>query len=143
MTQLTRQIDAFDILFKNFFKADSLFEPVLYSQTINHPVDIYEDVNGLHFEIACTGLSKEDVSISIEDEIIRIGYDKPIANSSTNVNISPNFLHKGIAKRSFNLGYRVSGKFNLTNAIAEMKNGLLKIDVPFAETSKPKTLSIN
>ena len=37
---------------------------------------------------------------------------------------------------------KVTSKFKLTDAAAEMKNGLLKISVPFAEEAKPKVLKI-
>ena len=43
---------------------------------------------------------------------------------------------------SFNLGYKIASKYDLSQAEAEMENGLLKIYVPFAKESKPKTLKI-
>jgi HSP20 family molecular chaperone IbpA len=49
---------------------------------------------------------------------------------------------KGIARRSFNLGYKIASRFDLSKAEAEMKNGLLVISIPFAEEAKPKTLKI-
>ena len=128
-------IDPFDVLFKNFFNNDSFFSPAVETK-ISHPVDIYETDNGLHFEIACTGLSKEDVNINIEGDILRIKYEK---NDDDEV---INFIHKGIARRSFNLGYKVSSRFDLQNADAQMNNGLLKISIPFAEQAKPKALAI-
>jgi len=127
--------DPFDVLFKNFFNNDSFFSPAVETK-ISHPVDIYETDNGLHFEIACTGLSKEDVNINIEGDILRIKYEK---NDDDEV---INFIHKGIARRSFNLGYKVSSRFDLQNADAQMNNGLLKISIPFAEQAKPKALAI-
>ena len=53
-----------------------------------------------------------------------------------------NYIHKGIAKRSFELGYKIAPKFNLQKASAEMENGLLQVHIPFAESSKPTTLTI-
>ena len=35
------------------------------------------------------------------------------------------YIHKGIAKRSFNLGWRIDSKFDLSKANAEFKDGLL------------------
>ena len=128
-------IDPFDVLFKNFFNNDSFFAPAFESK-ISHPVDIYETDNGLHFDIACTGLEKKDVNISIEGDILRIKYEK---NDDGEI---INFIHKGIARRSFNLGYKISARFDLQNADAEMSNGLLKISIPFAEQAKPKALAI-
>jgi HSP20 family molecular chaperone IbpA len=127
--------DPFDVLFKNFFNNDSFFSPAVETK-ISHPVDIYETKDGLHFEIACTGLSKEDVNINIEGDILRVTYEK---NDDGEI---ANFIHKGIARRSFNLGYKVSSRFDLQNADAQMNNGLLKISIPFAEQAKPKALAI-
>lgn len=130
-------IDPFDVLFKNFFNNDSFFSPAVETK-ISHPVDIYETKDGLHFEIACTGLSKKDVNINIEGDILRVTYEK----DGENENDVTNYIHKGIARRSFNLGYKISSRFDLQNADAQMNNGLLTISIPFAEQAKPKALAI-
>ena len=137
MTLLKTHTDPFDVLFKNFFNNDSFFAPALETK-ISHPVDIYETKEGLHFEIACTGLSKEDVNINIEGDILRITYEKDGENE---IDVT-NYIHKGIARRSFNLGYKISSRFDLQNADAQMINGLLTISIPFAEQAKPKVLAI-
>jgi HSP20 family protein len=139
MTHL-RRIDVYDILFKNFFNNDSFFAPVADTK-IGHPVDIYENDQGLHFEIAGTGLTKEDIKITIEEGILRVSYQKPEDEQCCDVN-DCNYIHRGIARRSFNLGYKISPKFDLSTAQAEMNNGLLKISIPFSEAKKPKTLTI-
>ena len=137
MTLMRTHTDPFDVLFKNFFNNDSFFAPALETK-ISHPVDIYETQDGLHFEIACTGLSKEDVKINIEGDILRVTYEK---DGESEIDVT-NFIHKGIARRSFNLGYKVSSRFDLQNADAQMINGLLTISIPFAEQAKPKALAI-
>ena len=52
------------------------------------------------------------------------------------------FIHKGIAKRSFNFGWKIDSKFDLSKSIAKFENGLLTIGVPFAKGSELKTLQI-
>ena len=137
MTLMRTHTDPFDVLFKNFFNNDSFFAPALETK-ISHPVDIYETKDGLHFEIACTGLSKKDVNINIEGDILRVIYEK----DGEDENDVTNFIHKGIARRSFNLGYKIASRFNLSEANAEMKNGLLVISIPLSEEAKPKSLKI-
>jgi HSP20 family protein len=127
-------------LFKDFFRSELNFQPAIEAK-ISHPVDIYENKDGLHFEVACTGLEKNDIEINIEGDVLRISYTKKEEDKCCDVN-DCTYLHKGIARRSFNLGYKVTSKFKLTDAAAEMKNGLLKISVPFAEEAKPKALKI-
>ena len=126
----------FDILVRNFFKDASHFRPLAESK-LPPPVDIYERDNGLGIDIACTGISKEDIEILIEGNIIRVNYERPKEE------LEDTFIHKGIAKRSFNLGWKIDSKFNLSKATAEFKNGLLKVVIPFAKGSEPKTLKIS
>jgi len=141
MTLMRTHTDPFDVLFKNFFNNDSFFAPALETK-ITHPVDIYETKDGLHFEIACTGLTKEDVNINIEGNVLRVTYEKEGENDDDATNPVYTFIHKGVARRSFNLGYKISSRFDIQNADAQMNNGLLKISIPFAEQSKPKALAI-
>ncbi len=126
----------FDILVRNFLQTANRYQPLAESK-LPHPVDIYERDQGLGLDIACTGISKEDIEILIEGNIIRVNYDKPKEEDLGE------FIHRGIAKRSFNLGWKIDSKFNLSKATAEFKNGLLQIVIPFAKGSEPKTLKIS
>jgi HSP20 family protein len=132
-----RHLSPFDLLFKDFFRSELNFQPAIEAK-ISHPVDIFETKHGLHFEVACTGLSKEDVDLNIEGDILKISYqrfEKKEYEDRT-------YIHQGVAKRSFNLGYKIASKFDLSQAEAMMENGLLAIRIPYAEEAKPKTLKI-
>tara|TARA_R100000951_G_scaffold36373_1_gene31139 strand:- start:3929 stop:4345 length:417 start_codon:yes stop_codon:yes gene_type:complete len=131
-----RGVDPFDILVRNFFNSEHNFAPVLDAK-IQHPVDIFETEHGLHFEIACTGLNKSDVELNIEGDVLRISYNKESKEYDERT-----YIHKGIAKRSFNLGYKIASKFDLSKADAMMENGLLGIRIPFADEAKPKSIKI-
>ena len=136
MSTLFYERNPFDILVRNFFQDAGAYRPLAETK-LPHPVDIYERDNGLGIDIACTGISKEDIEILIEGNIIRVNYERPKEE------LEDVFIHKGIAKRSFNLGWRIDSKFNLSKALAEFKNGLLVITIPFAKGSEPKTLKIS
>ena len=131
-----RGVDPFDILVRNFFNSEHTFAPV-FDAKIQHPVDILETEDGLHFEVACTGLTKKDIEINVEGDILRISYNKDEDNVPEGT-----WIHRGIARRSFNLGYKIAPKFSLANADAEMNDGLLKITIPYADEAKPKVLKI-
>ena len=126
----------FDILVRNFLQTANGYQPLAESK-LPHPVDIYERDQGLGLDIACTGIPKEDIEILIEGNIIRINYSRPRDDDQGE------YIHRGIAKRSFNLGWKIDSKFNLSKATAEFKNGLLQIVIPFAKGSEPKTLKIS
>ena len=138
MTNISFSDNSFDVLFRNLFEAESHFNTLSASKS-PHPVDLYEDSNGLHFEIACTGLHKEDVHIEFEGDILKVKYNKPVSQLEE---LQRTYQLKGIAKRSFNVAYKISAKYNLVDSEAIMENGLLIINIPFAETAKPKKLTI-
>ena len=135
----------FDILVRNFFESTGGFAPAAETK-ISHPVDIYEDPDGIHIEVACTGIDKKDIEVLIEHSSIRIKHDKAsIAGAmlSNDQDTGDRTYHAhGISRRSFNLGYRFSSRFDLSKADAKFSNGLLLIDIPFAEESKPRALKI-
>ena len=127
-----------DVLVKNFFDKEAIFDKPTRT-SVTHPIDVFEDENGLTFEIECVGLDKKDVKISIESDILKVSYDKGSQQKSTP---EKRFYHTGVRKSSFNLGWKVARRFNLAKANAEMVNGLLCIQIPLANEAKPKTLTI-
>jgi len=126
-----------DVLVKNFFDNDSVFNKP-DNRSVKHPIDIYEDDNGLTFEVACTGLDKSDVDITIEGDVLKITYDKD-ENQKLG---DKQYYHTGIKRSSFNFGWKIARRFELAKANAEMNNGLLTITIPLANESKPKSITI-
>lgn len=134
---MSRELTTFDVLFRDLFNSQSGFN-ILSEAKAPHPVDIFEDSKGLTFEIACTGLTKEDVEINIEHDVLKISYNKPKQEEAT----ERTYQTRGVSRRSFNLAYKISSKYDLSKGTAAMENGLLNIQIPFAEEAKPRTLQI-
>jgi|TARA_B100000900_G_C20002953_1_gene482574 HSP20 family molecular chaperone IbpA len=132
-----RHFSPFDILVKNFFQTEEQFQTPK-NKIINHPVDIYEDKDGLYFDIACTGLTKKQIDINVEGDILRVSYTKQDKDEDKDLH----HYHSGIAKRSFDLGWKIARRFDLSKIEASMKDGLLKLFIPLTPESKPKTVSI-
>ena len=135
---LERSMHPFDLLFRNFFDTNTQFVPAIEAKQ-QFPIDIYEDDTGLTFELACTGISKEAIEVKLEGDMIVFNYDKEKSPDPQ----SRKYIHKGIAKRSFHLGYKVGTKFNLSKSVANFSDGLLNVHVPFAKEAQPKVLKIN
>ena len=125
----------FDVLFKDFFKTDVDYQ-FADATKLNHPVDIYEANEGLNIDIACVGLTKKDIDLTIEGDILRVEYKKESGSAATE------YIQRNIAKRAFNFGWRISGRFDLSNLEAKLENGLLTLFAPLAEESKPKLVTI-
>jgi molecular chaperone IbpA len=137
MSTLFYERTPFDILVRNFFQEAGNYSP-LADTKVPHPVDIYTNEHGLVFEIACTGISKEELKIETQDNILRINYDKGKDDALEGIE----YIHKGIARRSFNLGWKIDSKFDLKKIVAKFENGLLTIGLPFSKGSEVKLIDI-
>ena len=144
MSTLFNERTPFDLLFRNLFKADGAFQPTTFENKQPHPLDIFYDEEGLHFEVACTGLTKKDIQLEIDGDLLKIIYDNRnyLTSQSTEEEDYSGYIYKGLSKRSFNLGYKVAAKFEIESLTAEMKDGLLHIFIPIAESKKAKTIKI-
>ena len=131
-----RFVSPLDVLVKNFFDQDAVFNKP-DNRSVKHPVDVFEDENGLTFEVACTGLTKKDVVLDIEGDTLKISYTKPEKEE-----FHKGMIHNGLSKKSFDLRYKIAPKFDLTKVDAEMDNGLLKISIPLTKEAKPKAIKI-
>jgi len=127
-------MDPFDIVWKNFMSSNSNFNTM--QEKINYPVDIYETENGLCFELAVVGLNESDLSINVEDNILRISHNGRKEDNDYN------YLQKGIARRAFDLAWKVASKFDLTKLEASLDRGLLIINIPYAEEKAPRKIEI-
>lgn len=139
MTRLPQWgVDPFDLLWKNLFDQNSSFSTL--GEKISYPVDIIETENGVVFELAVVGLGYEDIDIEVSNDVLRIKYakhneDKPQLG---------NYIHKGIARRSFDLAWKISSKLDLSALEATLDKGLLRIEIPLlnVQENAPKKIEI-
>jgi len=129
-----------DLLFKNFFDTNVGFGSVMDTKP-DYPVDVFISDEKLCFDIACVGVDKEQVHVSIEGNTLKVVYNKQLAESDEE-EINKNYIHRGVARRSFDMGWKVSPDYNLTKLDATMKDGLLQITVPKTEEAKSKLITI-
>tara|TARA_Y100000356_G_scaffold132950_1_gene139177 strand:+ start:1407 stop:1826 length:420 start_codon:yes stop_codon:yes gene_type:complete len=134
---LERSYHPFDLLFRNLFDTGATFIPATEAKQ-QYPINIFEDDLGLTFELACTGIPKDAIEVKLEGDTINFSYDK-----AKTPDPERKYIHRGIAKRSFNLAYKLGTKFNPTKATANFNDGLLVVTVPFAKSAQPKVLKIN
>jgi HSP20 family molecular chaperone IbpA len=121
------------LLWKDLFESAPHFSAI--TQKISHPVDIFETEDGILFEVAAVGLDKEDISIIVDGDQLRITYEKP--NKPEEVPI-----YRGIKRSSFNLTWKISTKFDLSKLDASLDKGLLILTVPTAEGKAVKQIKI-
>lgn len=140
-TLLNERVFPTDLLFRNFFDTNSMFQSFV-EQKPNYPVDIYTKENEMCFDIACVGLDKEDIEITTEGNTLKVSYNKPSIESNPSDEEAGEYIHKGITRKSFNMGWKISAKYNLSGVDAQMEKGLLTVRIPVAKEALPKTVTI-
>ena len=134
MTFRPFELDPFDLLWRDLFDTHSHFSAI--TQKVTHPVDIYETTDGIRFEVAAVGLDKEDISIIVDGDQLRITYEKPNTPEEAPI-------YRGIKRSSFNTTWKISTKFDLSKLEASLDKGLLILSIPVAEGKAVKQIQIN
>ena len=127
------ELDPFDLLWKDLKETQAHFSAI--TQRVTHPVDIYETETGIRFEVAAVGLNVEDIDISIENDSLRICYDKPAQQEQQPI-------YKGIKRSGFDLTWKISTKFELSKLEASLDKGLLTLTIPVAEGKAVRRIEI-
>ena len=126
------ELDPFDLLWKDLFETNAHFSAI--TQKVTHPVDIFENENGITFEVAAVGLSQDDIEILVEGELLRIRYEGKKEER--------NVIYKGIKRSSFDLSWKVASKFDLSKLTASLDKGLLILNIPIAEGKAIRRIEI-
>ena len=131
-----------DLLFRNFFETDTAFRSFVDTKP-NYPVDIRQSSEALRIDIAVVGLDKDDIKIqTLDGNTLRVSYEKPSIEANDSNEEAYDYIHRGIARRGFNMGWKIAAKYNLRNIKASMDKGLLSIEIPIHEEEKPKVINI-
>jgi len=131
-------LDPFDIMYRDLFDSDSFFEGMLNNVKINYPVDIKETEKALEIDIAAVDVNKEDIDIEVDDDVLKVSYNKKEKDSQEN----ENYIYRGITRRSFNMAWRIASKFDLSKLEAKLEKGLLKIRIPVSDKKVVKKIEV-
>lgn len=97
------------------------------------------DDDAWRVSVAVAGFSLTDIAIETKENSLTIKGGKPAGTSEG----KREFLHRGIAERSFDLRFQLGDYVEVKNAVLE--NGLLHIDLKreLPENKKPRQIAIN
>ena len=109
-----------------------------YSNSAYPKVNVYEydDKVGIVAEIP--GLSKKQIKVDVEDNILTISGDKHSVWDDAKAKVLRRELKQSSFKRSFTLGELLDGD----DISANFKDGVLSIEIPKVEPAKPKKHSV-
>ncbi len=103
------------------------------------PVDIAETDDGLVLYAELPGLSKDDLEITLEDNVLTLRGERRFADEEARESYHRIERAYGAFHRSFHLPANVRSD----GVQASFADGVLRIDVPKAEEAKPRKIEIS
>lgn len=111
-------------------------------QAMNQPaVNIVEKEKSYEITLMAPGLTKNDFTISVENDLLNIAFQKEENKSEE----TEKFIRKEFDIRSFKRSFTMSEKLDIDHISAVYENGLLNVSIPKAEAKdlKAKTIQVN
>jgi HSP20 family protein len=124
-------------MFDDFFRSDTDEASLLESEW-KPAVDITEEENAYVAKVEIPGVEKEDVKITLQDNVLTIRGEKKAEKKTKDASMHRVERYYGSFQRSFSLPTSVR-----SDAVgAEYKDGILTVVMPKAEVTKPKQIEV-
>ena len=125
------------------FDADRFFnvQPLKWqteTEVVLPKVNVTETDNSFYLEAETPGMQDKDIGIEVHNGILTIkGHT---ANNSDNK--KENYHIREFSSQSFERSFRLSDRVDTENVSAKIENGILKVDLPKYEQTKPLKIDI-
>ncbi|MFA8434768.1 MAG: Hsp20/alpha crystallin family protein [Marinifilaceae bacterium] len=87
-------------------------------------------------EMAIPGFSKEEVSVQVEKDLLKVKGEKEEKKEN------PNYKRREFVVADFEKSFRLSSKIDQERIAATVENGVLQVNLPLLEEKKPVTKQI-
>lgn len=125
-------------MFDEFFRGDISVDESFFNRDWSPAVDIAENNNEYIIKAELPGLQKEEVKISIENNILTIRGERKNEQEKKETNYHRIERSYGMFERSF----AVPGTVKTSEIDAQFKDGILTLTLPKAEETKPKMIDV-
>ena len=102
-------------------------------------VNILEREKEFELRLLAPGFSKEDLKLSMENEVLTISAEK----KNEELKETERWTRREFAHSAFRRSFSLPDAVNIDSVSAAYTNGVLHVYIPKAEVSKPKTREIN
>lgn len=108
------------------------------SYLVKPKADIFETENNFGIIINLPGVTKDNIKIKMEKNILEI-----MAKSNYEKFSDKNFIHNESSFGNFYRRFNLSDSIAIENISATLENGQLLLELPKKEWVKPRTININ
>jgi HSP20 family protein len=112
--------------------------PEIKDTSIVPRTEMYEEKGKLVIKTEMPGIKKEDVDISLEDDILTLKAEKKEEEVTEETDYYAREVHYGQYSRSIKLPFRVNGQ----KIAATLEDGVLEVTLPKARELKPKKIAV-
>jgi HSP20 family protein len=102
-------------------------------------VDVFEKDGKMVIKAELPGLEKKDISVDFKDGVLTLKGER----CSENEVKEESYYRKEIASGSFTRSFALPADTDPEKITAEFANGLLTIEVPKPEASRPRQIAVN
>ena len=144
MTFLTRQNPFHDLrtlqnrLFEPFFGRFNFLDDSMTTGSWAPPVDVAEDTERIHVKVEVPGMEEKDLRVNYEDGLLSVSGERHFENREDR-----NYHRIERAYGSFVRTFSLPRSVDASKIVANYRNGVLEIEIPKKEESKPKQIQIN
>jgi HSP20 family protein len=144
MTFLTRQNPFNDFrtlqnrLFEPFFGRFNFLDDSMTTGSWAPPVDVAEDTERIHVKVEVPGMEEKDLRVNYEDGLLSVSGERHFENRDDR-----NYHRIERAYGSFVRTFSLPRSVDASKIVANYRNGVLEIEIPKKEESKPKQIQIN
>lgn len=97
--------------------------------------DIYEQENSLFVLVDLPGVKREDLNLNVENNILTI-------EAHADSDEEKEYLLREFEPAAYYRQFELTDKIDQTKISAELKNGVLNLQLPKAESLKPKQIEV-
>lgn len=126
-------------LFTDFFRRSPEYGDNFREGIWNPDIDIKETKDSILVQAEIPGVNKDDIEITLNDDIITIKGEKKEERKEEEENCL--LIERSYGK--FQRSFRLPSEVEMEKVKAEFKDGVLKLHLPKSERSKPKEIKID
>lgn len=130
----TKRNSGLQSIFDELFNNESFNIPKASVGNTTPAVNIRENEDGFFLDFAMPGISKDDVIIELDNDLLTVSSEKKSEEKTETGNFTRREFHYNSFKRSFNLPETIDS----SKISADHKDGVLSIVIPKREETKPK-----
>lgn len=121
-----------------FFGRFSYLDDSLNTGTWAPPVDVAEDADKIHVKIEVPGMEEKDLKVNFEDGLLTVSGERQFERREDR-----NYHRIERTYGSFVRSFSLPRSVDVSHIVANYRNGILEIEIPKKEESKPKQIQIN